>query len=77
MKALIGICLGGFERSCHMWCVSVLCVEMCDQFNYCSVSVCVFCVNSCRRDAYTVIAPDVEKRKMLQESKMNCFFQSL
>jgi len=30
-----------------------------------------FC-NIFRRDAYTVIAPDEQKRKMLQESKSNC-----
>jgi len=31
----------------------------------------------CRRDAYTVIAPDEEKRKILQESKTNCLASSL
>jgi len=31
----------------------------------------------CRRDAYTVIAPDEDKRKMIQESKMSICFKNL
>jgi len=30
----------------------------------------IFATTVCRRDAYTVIAPDEEKHKMLQESKI-------
>jgi len=31
----------------------------------------------CRRDAYTVIAPDEEKRKTVQESEINFCFNIL
>jgi len=32
-------------------------------------------LNLCRRDAYTVIAPNEEKRRMMQESKINLTYK--